>query len=452
MLVMRNFGYLGLHTVVDKKSSLARDRLVDFTGELQLRVKRDHDRDIGDEPSNREAFKLKLQPWHPAFLAEPTVRGGRNCVDEDPQGSPQSHLYAQELAPLPLQLAPSAPRVPPGIKPGGRLHGDDIEPFYHTTFCNEVLFHPRLLHNCPKGNIVIKVELREMEWQQEINGYFAHLPRVGPSIHNSRRGPFLVQSAFTSCSRGDDHHFIDEFKLKLPIDLKPRQGDGASITLALFFTIYNVKLGSKTKWQRAKKLLGNIGVGSGESDDQDRGGRRRLEQISCGFLPLTQHLSLIENGMHDVRIGFSARAPPAEFCKRGLVSSTSLIVLEGSSELQNAATSGDAIVEDAMSMDSVSDLITGSDVGGKTDGSLSELASLVEDSQLKGGPIKVGANQEPISLSVRNDPERFTATHVFAWCTKTHKKCPPVVLGSHRCALLFAHPERDTNIVPQRRS
>ena len=37
MLVMRNFGYLGLHTVVDEKSSLARGRLVDFTGELQLR-------------------------------------------------------------------------------------------------------------------------------------------------------------------------------------------------------------------------------------------------------------------------------------------------------------------------------------------------------------------------------------------------------------------------------
>jgi len=37
MLVMRNFGYLGLHAVVHSRSSLARDRLVDFTGELQIR-------------------------------------------------------------------------------------------------------------------------------------------------------------------------------------------------------------------------------------------------------------------------------------------------------------------------------------------------------------------------------------------------------------------------------
>jgi hypothetical protein len=40
MLVMRNFGYLGLQSVVNMKSSLARDRLVDFTGEFQLRRKK----------------------------------------------------------------------------------------------------------------------------------------------------------------------------------------------------------------------------------------------------------------------------------------------------------------------------------------------------------------------------------------------------------------------------
>jgi len=167
---------------------------------------------------------MKLPGWHPRFVAEPTAHGGRNCIDEvssEVKGS-TSHLYAQELASLPLQPVPSASRVSTsGGKPGfprPRLHGDDIEPFYHLSFCNELLFHPRLLHNCPKGNIVIKAELRELEWKQEFNGYFAHMPRNGPCIHNSRRGPFLVQGLFTGCSpRGGEHHFIDEFKVSTRI-------------------------------------------------------------------------------------------------------------------------------------------------------------------------------------------------------------------------------------------
>jgi len=48
MLVMRNFGYLGLHSAVFSKGSLARDRLVDFSGELQIRREEDdHDEDNG---------------------------------------------------------------------------------------------------------------------------------------------------------------------------------------------------------------------------------------------------------------------------------------------------------------------------------------------------------------------------------------------------------------------
>jgi hypothetical protein len=43
MLVMRNFGYLGLHCVVNNKSSLAPDRLVDFTGEIQIRRRSEYD-------------------------------------------------------------------------------------------------------------------------------------------------------------------------------------------------------------------------------------------------------------------------------------------------------------------------------------------------------------------------------------------------------------------------
>lgn len=160
MLVMRYFGYLGLHAVVDKRSNLGRDRLVDFTGELQVRLATDT-REAGEKDKSRESFVSRLPNWHSRFIAEPAADGGRNRTDELNVKGSKGHKYAQELAPLPLQHSPSAVRVPVSSgKAGvsrGRLHGDDIEPFYHLSFCNELLFHPRLLHNCPKGNIVIKV-------------------------------------------------------------------------------------------------------------------------------------------------------------------------------------------------------------------------------------------------------------------------------------------------------
>ena len=60
MLVMRNFGYLGLHCVVDSKSSLARDRLVDFTGELQLRRQTDDDDKTETKKRSTEMFSSDL--------------------------------------------------------------------------------------------------------------------------------------------------------------------------------------------------------------------------------------------------------------------------------------------------------------------------------------------------------------------------------------------------------
>ena len=37
MLVIRNFGYLGVHSSIHPHSKLACDRLVDFTGDMQVR-------------------------------------------------------------------------------------------------------------------------------------------------------------------------------------------------------------------------------------------------------------------------------------------------------------------------------------------------------------------------------------------------------------------------------
>lgn len=417
MLVMRNFGYLGLHTVVDKKSSLARERLIDFTGELQLRLaeKEAEEKHAEEKPSTKDPYTTRLPQWHSKFVSEAVADGGRieeTKVERDVK-NPKMNSFAQELSPLPLQLSPSAPRgmnVAPGNKgfmQRGRLHGDDMEPFYHLSFCNELLFHPRLLHNCPKGNIAIKVELREMEFQPDFNGYFAHLPTVGPSIHNPRRGPFLVQSAFTSCSpRGGDHHFIDEFKVKLPLNLDVSQKVGRVRVLSLFFTVFNVHLDSKKSWKRAKKYLSSKPGESSDSDEPEASSMERLEQIASGFLPITGQSCLIENGMHDVRVVYKAHIPPRELCDRGLVDPDTLVLIErtDTTESQGGSMLDESYADDkSVSTDKGSTSERPNETTGRNDeksvASLSDLASI--DDSSRGGKTRATPNTEPISLSVR---------------------------------------------------
>ena len=71
MLVMRNFGYLGLHRVVDGGSSLARDRLVDFSGELQLRRKTHEERGSKTHRAQIDGCSTTLPEWKPEYVAEP---------------------------------------------------------------------------------------------------------------------------------------------------------------------------------------------------------------------------------------------------------------------------------------------------------------------------------------------------------------------------------------------
>jgi hypothetical protein len=416
MLVMRNFGYLGLHSVVDCKSSLARDRLVDFTGELQLRRRTDDDDKTNYQmrPTETDAYRLELPTWHQKYIAEPAVNGGRNCRESSSEGADTcvagaSMLYAQELAPLPLMLAPSS-ILSPGPQVGitrVRPSHDDIEPFYYTSFCNELLCHPRILHNCPRGHISIKVELRELEWNETVNTYFAHLPRssVGPSVHNTRRGPSLVQSAFTSCttSRGD-HQFIDDFKIRLPLDLNPRSPDGKSRSLCLFFTVYRVRTNSKSIWKRgAKMIFGSAILDSlGNADEADPTGR--IKQVACGFLPITAQSCLLDNGIHDVRIVYKAQHPPEDICKQGIASPSSLMLVE--SELPYLAGHDEPLVDDTtISNDSLkSDRNYDIKPCSRTD-SATDLQSLNEDSV--SGSVKSKALEEPMELSVSSFTIKF---------------------------------------------
>jgi hypothetical protein len=332
MLVMRNFGFLGLHGVVDKKSSLARDRLVDFTGELQIRRKTQDEMESDHCELNttdpQDTCKLTTPQWHSSFVSEPAAAGGRNDDQVDFSGVSlsRSRVYAQELAPVPLQLNSSmrlqaTASIQLSGVPRHRLHGNDAEPVAYSTFCNELLFHPRLVHNCSEKNIVVKAELREMHWSNELMAFVANVPRHGPSIHNTRRGPFLVQSVFTSCSVGvGDHHFLDEFKIKLPLDLNPKSQNGEPEDFVLVFEVYKIQVDSG----QMEKETRNLQLDASSKVKEPPG----LAQIACGFLSLSNNSCLLENGLHDVRMGFLARSPSPEMCNKGYYDSSSLILVE----------------------------------------------------------------------------------------------------------------------------
>lgn len=410
MLIMRNFGYLGLHTVVDSKSSLARDRLVDFTGELQLRRRTEEDMNVEDKLSARrttfepENYRLKLPNWQPKFVAEPTINGGRVLVGSvksvEPSRVNDSKHYAQELAPLALMLAPTD-RLTDSTQSGMPHNGpqqDDIEPLYHTSFCNELLCHPRILHNSPRGTVAIKVELRDVQWNENLNAYFAHLPgpAIGPSIHNNRRGPFLVQSAFTSCSpRRSEHQFLDEFKLKLPLDLQQEDDDGRNQNLCLFFTVCRLHRGSKSMWKRgAKMIFGSNSGGTSDAKDAEDGLRRsRVDEVVSGFLPITAQSCLIDNGLYDVRIVYKARAPSRDESIQWDLPVTSLIL--------ETSIAGDVAFNAAGRDDSIAEDTTISNESVKSDrnraATIVEKADSDSDSISKGGNMKTS---EPISLSV----------------------------------------------------
>lgn len=345
MLVMRNFGYLGLHQAVYSKSSLrARDRLVDFSGELQVR----RDAKPGDsarednEPRIVDDRTYMVAPWHKEYISEPAVNGGRNSISankdsgsealsaseqsgerDDSQFLPTtgdkatSKFYAREMAPVPLsplkQMPPTGKSTHTGRGRGGRTGRSgprelDIEPYFHTTFCNELLCQPRLLHKSPKGNITIKVELREIEWSPLHQTYLARIPKFGASMHNPRRGPFLVQHAFTACGfQAVNAHFLDEFKIKLPLLLESRSIGGGmqSGPLAMFFSVYKVGIKHKRSWvSTPRKGQSTRDPLTAESERKSC----RLKMLSCGFLPITTSDTscLIDDGLHDIKLAYTS--------------------------------------------------------------------------------------------------------------------------------------------------
>jgi hypothetical protein len=331
MLVMRNFGYLGLHTAVNKSSVLARDRLVDFTGTFQLR-RQDERLGQNESPTESGSYERTLPPWRPNYVSEPTQNGGRAKRQSSSAVAgmdSSSRLYAQELALWPILLSPSSGRIPKSSQSGissvrNPQETEDIEPFFYTSFCNELLCHPRILHNGPKGRLVVKVELREVEWNAAINAYCAHEVSANFSdtgIHNHRRGPPLVKYAFTSCSpERRIHQFIEDFKVRLPLQL---DAAGEKRKFSLFFTVYRLRDGVKAMW---KSIFNSPTSEGNETEEVVRNGR--LVRIACGYLPLEVSSGLLEDGVHEVLVGFKAIIPSSEICSRYGLPASSFVLQE----------------------------------------------------------------------------------------------------------------------------
>lgn len=301
-LVMRYYGFLGLHSIVSKMK-MSRNRLVDFSRELQVKRQGDvNNKDPDKRPDINDPYLVS--PWHQQYVVEPASFGGRS-ISTKPQNSAKKSEgvsessnenlaagYAQELAAIPLENSGVE------IKTSSRRRSSVSNKFdsmlLHTTLCNELICHPQILKTSKK-NVVIKVEMRELHWNDNLKVYAA-LPSK-PSIHNPRRGPWLVSSAFTSCAlKSTNPQFLDEFKFKLPLIL----GDSGRV-MALFFSVYQVNI------QKRRRLIQTISRQGGNQHERRIDSENVLEHMGSGVLPLSSEENpscLILNGEHKVEINY----------------------------------------------------------------------------------------------------------------------------------------------------
>lgn len=321
-----------MHAVVNSASSLAPERIVNSSGDMQARrvspSKTTSNNDENDAESSGISVVTDAAICGGREVTAATYSGGLSSDNND-QGSlvnRANSFYAKEVLALPLALSPgsrSLRQSQRGSSSRSMPSPADIEPFFFTSYSNDLLCRPHRIHNCSKRNIVIKMEVRKVEWDPISSVYIA-LP-ARPVIHNQRRGDFLVSHAFSGCAyHVSDPLWLDEFKLKLPTVLDDND--------MLLFSAYNVSVKGKRKtWNitpsKAKAFLGSgprgLASGStfkalgGSSDHGDNTmeeyaiGGSMLDLLGCGMLPLTSssgsHNCLLANDTHDVKLMFSAR-------------------------------------------------------------------------------------------------------------------------------------------------
>lgn len=341
MLIIRDFGYMGPHASLSTKSKLARDRLVDFTGETQVRLK---------DPIDQVAMKVdddigKIQVmngWHEDFVVEPTLNGGRK--NKGASNNFQSIDYCQELASVPL--APIQFQDP-------RQGNGEVE--LYTSFHNELMLLPHRLYHCSHSNITMKVEIVRIKKIESDQGYI--VSSLKPCIHNSRRGPFLIDAAYTTVAhRKTNPSFMDDIKVKLP--LEPLMDDINGQTVALF-SVYHVSMNKNNL----------INMTGDDPDDQ-----LALFHIGCGFLPLSLDMdssSLIPNGIYSIDIKYK--------------------------EMHSAVTSGNEVVRILQSNDVD---FTGYD-------SVPSVAHSGDGHSDTTSPIKIGRTPHDDEVSENDSPSSF---------------------------------------------
>ena len=322
-LLLRYLGNLGLNAAIKNNTkSISYNRLVDFSQESQI---------IRKIKTGQNAQSDNCSPWSEEFINIPTLNGGRtsqayfsntkgnvnysvkstmsNTIDSDDHDGP----YVQELAPLPLSFCPRQDNNQTQRKKT-KATSSDIEPFYHTAIYNEFICHPYRLHNCLKRNVVIQIRVVKFVYNDELRTHLA-IPFSTPMIHNSRRGPHLVDEAYTSCLYHTiDPHFLDEFKIKLPLVLE--RG------LSIMFSVFNLRVKGKRKLMKSmyynrirNPLSPTSSVESQDNEDEDdyvsknepvrSAENAYLEPLGCGILNIcTEDNVLVENNLHDVEIKF----------------------------------------------------------------------------------------------------------------------------------------------------
>lgn len=326
-LILRYLGYRGVYSALQPPPNSSRNnnnsnqtkkgetqslipyhRIVDFTREFQIRRKH----------SDNGRILNQQEDYHPNsadFVCEPTFQ------------NKHSNSYIQEMAPIPLSYTHvSFPRVSKSSHSSDKHtkhYPVDMEPTMHTSITNELLCLPRKLHHCSKRNVVIQCRLVECIWKPHSRSVIA-MPLTSPGIHNTRRGNVLVDEVFTTCSYHTiDPHFLDEFKIKLPLVLDRK--------LSILFSVYHVHVKGKRRFgnsvssgarnaknvlaQRMRLPLSPSGSSvdthnenaseDGAEDSNDMSSKGHLELLGCGILNLSSDENvLIQNDLHDIPIQF----------------------------------------------------------------------------------------------------------------------------------------------------
>jgi len=289
-MVTSYYGHLGIHKSLNGRTLPSRP-LVDYSGELYARR-----RDAGEHSTSidDDGGRILLgKNWFDDCTGEPIPKSSSSINCERPHESSQDSIV--ELASL-------------------LSH----EPWFHTTFINELICRPIKLQNSPQGPTFLKIEVVDIKWDSDLNRYVV-LKSSDPMIHNPRRGPFLVDEICTSCSQGSQLN--DEFKIKLPSALM----DSNSGVTCILVSAYSCRKRTDTNHVAffSSKLLRTY-RGARDGIDQTKRGDEVIF-LGCGFLPLSTTTDddvscLLKNGLHQIELNYWARSAHAD-SKSNLVDS-----------------------------------------------------------------------------------------------------------------------------------